>query len=94
MVACFSFLEGQQVAFDGGRKGESVVLMATLVTAQNELSLSWGWAKVDQNCLKTVSKAYQNCMKMIQKFLLFPKYLKTYGFIWICFALFGPLLVR
>ena len=32
--------------------GKKSVLVATLATAQAELSLSWGWAKVDQ---KTVT---------------------------------------
>ena len=75
-----------------------MVLMATLVTAQNELSLSWGWAKVDQNCLKTVSKAYQNCMKMIQKFLLFPKHMASFESVLPSLVRFwsanGPIMVQ
>ena len=42
-LSCISMVEEEK------KRKESAVLMATLATAQVELSLSWGLAKVDQN---------------------------------------------
>ena len=44
-LSCISMVEDEKRK---EKKKESAVLEATLATAQAELSLSWGWAKVDQ----------------------------------------------